>query len=297
MARKHLETAMHNPSSTAHLVASKMALYRRKYEVAAGHAQKALAYYANDPDAILNMAWVLMASGKPTESLGFVNKTMQLDPRNIADPLNAAGMAHFIIGDMQGAASLTERSIKHNPAIVGRYEGLSSIYALMGRNQDAKAAYEKSLKAWSFGNFPADLTTIMSSFLIKDRRSAERYADGLIKAGWQGEPSGYYKIFDENRLTGAEILNLVSEREITVDEFGKTFWINHAENGRFIDISRVKEGDWWVEGDTLCYRLESGRDKGLNDCGEVYRNPDSRSGSKKQYLHVKDYGIAALTID
>jgi len=62
MARKHLELAMRNPSSTAHLVASKMALFRRRYEDSATHAQLALAFDVNDPDANLNMAWVTRPS-------------------------------------------------------------------------------------------------------------------------------------------------------------------------------------------------------------------------------------------
>ncbi len=45
----------------------------------------------------------------------------------------------------------------------------------------------------------------------------------------------------------------------------------------------------------LCYQREIGSVKDLKDCGEVYRNPDAPPGPKKQYLHVKDYGIYALT--
>jgi len=295
IARKHLELAMRNPTSTAHLVASKMALFRRQYDDSVTHAQLALAFDANDPDANLNMAEVLMATGKPAEGLDYVNKTIQLDPRNMAAPLSAAGMAHFIMGDLQKAATMTERAINHNPTILSRYERLSAIYGLLGRNQDAQTAYDKSLKAWAYGFMPADLNYIMSFFLIKDRQVADRYAEGLVKAGWPGQPSEYYKIYEENRLTGDEIRNLVSGREITVYQYTREFWINHHENGRLVNLSRAMEGKWWIEGDMLCYQMESGKLKGLDDCGEIYRNPDASRGSKKQYLHVKDYLIAALT--
>ena len=295
MARKHLELAMRNPTSTAHLVASKMAMFRRQYEDSVTHAQLALAFDANDPDANLNMALVLMATGKPEEGLEFVNKTIQLDPRNMAAPLSAEGMAYFIMGDLQKAATMTERAIAHNPTIIGHYERLSAIYALLDRNQDAQAAYNKCLETWNIGRFPANLVTIMSSFLIKDRQVADRYADGLVKAGWPGKPSEYYKIYDQNRLAGEEIGRLVLGQDITMDEYGKKYWFVHSENGRLKDISRVREGKWWIEGDMLCYQLESGITKGLNDCGEIYQNPDSLPGSGKQYFYVRDYSIAALT--
>ena len=57
----------------------------------------------------------------------------------------------------------------------------------------------------------------------------------------------------------------------------------------------MRVGKWWIEDDMLCYQMESGTVKGLNDCGEIYRNPDSLPGSEKQYLYVNDYTIAALT--
>jgi adenylate cyclase len=294
-ARKHLDLAMRDPTSTAHLVASKMALQRRQYEDSLTHAQLALAFDTNDPDANLNMALVLMATGKPEEGLDYVNKTIQLDPRNMAEPLSAAGLAYFIMGDLQNAATMMERAINHNPTIVGRYERLSAIYALLGRNEDAQDAFEKGLKAWQIGYFPAELSTIMSFFLVKNRQVADRYADGLVEAGWPGQPSEYYKIYEENRLTGEEIRNLVSGQEITVYEFGMTFWIDHSEKGRLMNISRAIEGEWWIEGETLCYQMDKGRLKGLDDCGEIYRNTDALPESKKQYLHVKDYSIAALT--
>jgi tetratricopeptide (TPR) repeat protein len=242
------------------------------------------------------MAWVLMATGKPKEGLEIVNKTIQLDPRNISAPLSAAGMAYFIMGDLEKAATMTDRAIKHNPTIVGRYERLSAIYALLGRYEEAQAAYEKSRKTLNFATFPPDLITIMNSFLIKDRQVADRYADGLVKAGWPGQPSDYYKIYEENRLTGDEIRNLVLGQEITVNEFNRIFWVVHNENGSISDISRFRrKGKWWIEGDMLCYEFESGRLKGLTDCGEIYWDTDALAGSKEKYLYVKDYTIAALT--
>ncbi len=137
----------------------------------------------------------------------------------------------------------------------------------------------------------------MSSFLIKDPKVAARYADGLVKAGWPGEPSGYYKIYEENRLTGEDIRKLVSGQEIVVYEFSRTFWIFHGESGRLKNISRAREGKWWIEGDMLCYQMDTGKLKGLIDCGEIYRNTDALTESKRQYFYVKDYLIAAITTE
>ncbi len=295
MARKYLELAMRNPTSAAHLVTSKMAMFRRRYEDAVTHAQLALAFDPNDPDANLNMAEVLAYTGKPKEALEFVNKTIQLGPRNMADPLFTAGLAYFSMGDLQKAAKMMERALKHNPTTFARYGWLAAIYALLDRDEDAQAAYDKFLKVVGISNFALDLTERMSWAPIKDRHVADRYAVGLVKAGNPGRPSEYYKIYEKNRLTGEEIKNLVSGQEITVFWNWKTFWVDHSENGRL--IYKGIKGKWWIEDDMLCYQRESGIAEGLKDCGEVYRNPDATPGSNNQYLHVKDYGIYAFTAE
>jgi len=82
---------------------------------------------------------------------------------------------------------------------------------------------------------------------------------------------------------------------MTIHEFDRIYWIDHSINGRAKDISRLREGKWWIEDDMLCYQMRSGTVKGLNDCGEMYRNPDSLPGSEKQYLYVTDYSIIAVT--
>ena len=185
-------------------------------------------------------------------------------------------------------------SLKHNPAFFGLYEQLAAIYGLLDRKQDAQAAKEKSLKAWRLPFIVPDVTNIMVLVPIIDKQATDRYADGLTKAGYLGKLSDYYKILKDRRLTGEEIRRLVSGREITVYKYRKTRWVDHTENGK-VNYAGIA-GKWWVEDDKLCYRMEKGRGKDLNDCGEIYRNPDASPGLDKQYLHVKDWGIAALTI-
>jgi tetratricopeptide (TPR) repeat protein len=122
-------------------------------------------------------------------------EAIELDPMH-SRAQAAAGMAYFIMGDLHKAATKTERAINHNPTIAGHYERLSAIYALLGRNQDAQAVYNKSLKDWNTLRFPANVTTVMALFFVKDRKVADRYAEGLVKAGWPGHPSQYYKIYE-----------------------------------------------------------------------------------------------------
>jgi len=84
---------------------------------------------------------------------------------------------------------------------------LVAAYSHLGRHQEARAALENFKKLWPFSPLPLNLQVLMYGFPFKDPQVANRLADGLLKAGLPGEPSGYFKIYDKNKLTGEEIIN------------------------------------------------------------------------------------------
>ena len=112
----------------------------------------------------------------------------------------------------------------------------------------------------------------MYFFPFKDRVVADRFAEGLAKAGAPGRPSGYLPAYKENQLTGEEIKRLLFGSTIT-GLFGNN------DDGRQWRIDRKKDGDFtwrgpgpissdtgksgpepissdtgksWIEGDTIC---------------------------------------------
>ena len=44
---------------------------------------------------------------------------------------------------------------------------------------------------------------------FKDRAIADRLADDLLKAGMRGRPFGYYPAFEDKKLSGEKIKNLL----------------------------------------------------------------------------------------
>ena len=55
----------------------------------------------------------------------------------------------------------------------------------------------------------------MSNFAFQDRVIADRFSEGIIKAGMPGRPSDYLPAFKENRLNGEEIKSLLFGSVIT----------------------------------------------------------------------------------
>jgi tetratricopeptide (TPR) repeat protein len=104
------------------------------------------------------------------------------------------------------AVPFIERFLKYNPKAGFGYLTLAMLYAQVGRDQEARAMLDKGTKG-----LPAALKNvrfIMARLPLKDLQVMERFAEGYVKAGLQGEPSGFYKISKENRLTGEEIREL-----------------------------------------------------------------------------------------
>jgi hypothetical protein len=109
----------------------------------------------------------------------------------------------------EAAVPFIERFIKYNPSAGFGYRFMAMLYAQVDREQEAQVMFDKGFKGW-----PPALKTVrylLTNFSQKNHRVTERFAEGFIKAGLSGEPSDFYKIFSENRLTGEDIRELLTE--------------------------------------------------------------------------------------
>jgi hypothetical protein len=165
----------------------------------------------------------------------------------------------------------------------------------------------------------------MYYYPFKHSEVAQRFADGLLKAGLPGKSSGYYKICEENKLTGEEIRELVFGRRSTGNTpwAGQPWWVERTNDGKAThgqypfhkddlpDDDVVPwspgRGDWrsfafsydsgrsWIEGDLLCSQWETVH-KGLKYCGTVFRNPEGTPEMKDEYVKITDFGIIPFSM-
>ena len=256
LALRYLQLAMKNPTPYAHTLAAHIKVFLRLHKEAISEAERALALAPNDPDMHAVMAHVLIYAGRPKEAIKFAEFEMRHDPRQIPFSLWRLGVAHFSMGKYEQAATYFERGFKHNPDFYWGLSYLAATYAHLGRTQQARAA----LKEFT-GKSPGGST--LRGFMIhcpfKDEEVADRLADGVLKAGLTGQPSGYYKIYEENRMTGKQL------RELTVGT----------------DSSK-----YWIEGDMLCTK----KWEWLSGCYPVFRNPEGTPEGKNEYLLVHGAG-------
>jgi TolB-like protein/class 3 adenylate cyclase/Flp pilus assembly protein TadD len=286
LAHQYLQMAMKYPTSLVHQLASKRNIHQRMYKEAIAEAEQAIALDANDPGSHHAMAEALIFDGRPGEAVDIVKKIMRLDPHNPAPYFYLLGLANFGMGQMEEAAALIERAHKQNPDDRRWARVLASIYGYIGRDAEAKAAWNNSFQ---HEDRISGVRNMMYFFPFKDPEVAKRFFDGLLKAGLPLTTGGsrYYKIFEENRLTGEEIKALVFGRKVlSIDGI-----IDRNKDGKATigqSFSDSESGTSWVEDDMLCNQWQN-LFKGLKNCAPVFRNPEGTPDGLDEYLWITDY--------
>jgi len=257
-AREYLKLSMKNPNHGAHALAATINWTLNLHKEAISEAEKALALAPNDSVVHGVMADVLNFAGRPKEAIKFAELEMRHDPSRIGFGLMHLGVAHFCMGKLEQAITYFKRCLTHKPEFdIFTLPFLAAAYSHLGRDMEAQVA----LKNFTVKYLNLNLREYMAlAGKFRDPEVRERFASGLLKAGMPGEPSGYYKIYEKNRLTGKELKKLISG----------------------IDI-----GKWWIESDMLCSKWKLFDDS----CFPVFRNPDGTPKGKDEYLLINFIGI------
>jgi len=299
--REFLQKAMKRPTSIAYNVSSQMHLYLRQHEQAISEIEKALSLDPNDSACHQTMAFILNMTGRPKEAMDFIEKGMRMDPHNPSRYLWLLGLAHFNKGEFAEAAKSLEKALRLNPENWGINTQLAAFYGLLGRKQEGREALEIVRKG--FGNL-IDLPYHMHYYPFTDQRFADRYAEGLLKAGQPpGKMSGrylYFPAFKENQLTGEEIKRLMFGSKITgIDNRGQQWWREHKKNGEFTwrggGPIPSDTGKSRIDGDLLCFQFQK-RNWGIENCSTVFRNPRGTYESKDEYVRCSDLGLSSFSV-
>jgi len=226
LAREYLEKAMRNPTSLAHYLASDMNLHRYQWQASLVEAERAIALEPNNAINNLQMGNVLILAGLPQKGVVYIKKAMRLDPHYPARALYYQGLAQFHMEEFEKAITFSESIIKLNPEMREPAKLLAVSYALLGRDDDAKRIFTRLYRYWTSAII---LEFHIRDFPFKTPNTVDRFAEGFLKSGLSiGVSSGYYKILDENRLTGQQIRTLVFGRKV----IGLEGMVERSNDGR-----------------------------------------------------------------
>jgi TolB-like protein len=189
--KRHLQSAMQNPTPLAHQVASLMFIVEGHYDEAIAEAERAVTLDSNDPSGYVAMARALLLAGRPAESIEFIGQATRFDPRS--DFLYWLGAAQFHLERYDEAAATMVRATEHNPDDLRSFLYLASAYGHLERQQDAESAFEtyKELRA-KIPALQSSASTYTSEklgiFLFKRQAETEQLHKGLVKLGYELPP-------------------------------------------------------------------------------------------------------------
>jgi hypothetical protein len=207
------------------------------------------------------------------------------------------GFGEAASGRWEAAVPLIERYVKYNPKARFGYLTLAMLYAQVGRAQEAHIMLDKGTEGW-----PAAMKNvrfIMSLLSLGDLQTAERFAEGYVKAGLPGEASSFYKISKENRLTEKKIRKLFFGRKVTGFTLatGSQWWVERSKDGEATirEGNRHDTGKSWIEEGMLCDQWDNLYES-LKDCWVVYSNPEGTPEMNNKYLGAPGYGIYPFSL-
>jgi Flp pilus assembly protein TadD len=300
-SREYLQEATKQPTSIAYTVSSQMYLDRRQHKEAISELERALSLDPNDPACLASMGNTLNMAGRPMEAMEYVNRGMRLDPHNPSRYLAVLAMAHFCMGELKEAATLGEKALRLNPENLGIATNLAVFYGLLGRDQEARAMLDTLRRKVGYSTESQAVARVWAiQFMpFKDRAVADRYAEGLLKAGYLPRTisAGYFPAFKENQLTGEKIKALLFGWTITgsSSHIGQ-WWIDFKRSGEFTwrGATRSDSGKSRIEGDMICTQYQKNW-WGLDQCATVFKNPSGTPESKDEYFFVGDTGISTFS--
>jgi tetratricopeptide (TPR) repeat protein len=207
------------------------------------------------------------------------------------------GFGEAASGRWEEAVPLMERFVKYNPGPAWGQLTLALVYAQVGRVQEARAIFDKITEKWP--NTMKNVRWWISNWPLKDLQVTQRFAEGWIKAGFQGEPTGFYKISADNRLTGEELRKLFIGKKVSGSNMitAKQWSIERSQNGKAVihDGEKSDTGKSWIEEDMLCNQWDNLLES-LTDCWVIYRNPEGTPENNDEYLGAPGYGIYPFSV-
>jgi adenylate cyclase len=297
-ARQNLDLSMQNPTFDSYRLASFMATFRRRFDDVILFADKSLLMAPNEFSANLTMGLALNWLGRGEEALAYIDKAIQLDPRFLDVKLAFKGQAYFVLGEYEKAVESIQRCITLNPELGPYAVYAAASFVFLDRIEEAENAWKIFVESLQKPIVP---TTELLYYLFpfEDTKIFDHLVDGLVKAGFDGDPSDYHKVKKENRLSGQAIRELLSGKTTLGLIIGFEMSTHRSDTGKLelsIPMFGISDmGKSWIEGDMVCNQFDNMYD-GVKHCLDVYSNPEGNYSDRNQYIFISDAMIFPFSI-
>jgi tetratricopeptide (TPR) repeat protein len=164
--------------SRCHRILSTICLYRREYDMAEHHVNRAFDLNPNDADAMMTKGRLLALRGRLEEALNCVNAAVRLNPLHPPWYHNQFGIALYSLQRFAEAAQALKRVPHPGTWLLAR---LAACYGQLERRAEAQEAVAEVLR------LQPDFSTakyMRNSVLLEREEDRELLREGLLKAGF-----------------------------------------------------------------------------------------------------------------
>jgi len=151
----------------------------RQFEKGIAEGERGLALNANSSRAYSNLGLSLTFAGKHEEAIKLYKKAIRLSPIPSANILFRQCWAYWGAGRYEAGISAAKKAIQLEPDSFYAHMCLASSYALLGRDDEAKAEASEMLRIKP----DSSLTNDAVASLYKNPADADRFFEALRKAG------------------------------------------------------------------------------------------------------------------
>jgi len=150
-------------------------------EIGEQHLHRALELSPSYALAWTHRAWIRVFQGRPDEALPDLNRAMRLNPRDPLMPgyFSVMGMAHFVAGRYEEAASWCEKAIQVQPKFLPPLRTAAASYALAGNLQAAQTMMSSLMQL----DPRRRISTLRELYPLQRNRDWELLTEGLRRAG------------------------------------------------------------------------------------------------------------------
>jgi adenylate cyclase len=168
-----------NTQADAYALLGNVYLFQRQFDRAIEEGERAIVLNPNGADYHVWLAMILNSAGRPEEAVALVKKAIRLNPFPPNWYFLSLGNVFFVMGQYEEAAEAYQRAIQRSPDFLLVRIGLAACYGALGREEDARAAATEVLRI----DPKFTLERFAHGLLYKNQNDADRYVDGLRKAG------------------------------------------------------------------------------------------------------------------
>lgn len=294
LARDYLRTAMKKPTAYSYILMALMELWRRHNRESIEYAEKAVAISPNNADVLTFYGLILLATGNPEMGIEYAKKAIMLDP--LHGTTLEIGVAYFNMEKYEEAVKYIEKGLSDKPEMIPYFAFSAAAHAFIGNDDKASKAYEKWRSIYRVPN--PSYQFLYYAYAALGTSIFERLMEGLAKAGYQADTSGYHKIIVDQKLNGQEIRELMFGKTQMGGYYKSWFYEYRSEDGILETPDfhgGTHKGKSWVEGDELCNQYEF-LFSAIKYCGDIYRNIDGDEITQGEYLFVTDFGILPFSV-